>query len=313
MSMTCQAPVRLPWPAARLALTAHPAVDTLFAMTRVLCVAILILWLTGGTGCRTAPKEEQIWKIKMGDLAPTVKEKDQAQAQFLGTVQMEVRVFELPGENVEKLDDLWRLLSPKSVYMTSYNAFTENSFRAKSGRIEAWDKIQQILAEVNAQRMATLSLAVPDNDTCDMPIIDLPTGKAITFAGNDLSSQTVNVGPGSLVLRLRAEPIPWIRGVRKIIAYPTYTLPARSPIAQLNAIARKREFYFSPAAFASQMGPGDLVVLGPGQFTGEQLSLGGLFFNNPPGRLFFDPGKTNPPQQKPTARLYILICRSISD
>jgi hypothetical protein len=282
-------------------------------MARVLTVAILILWLSGGTGCTTAPKEEQIWKIKMGDLAPTVRENDQAQARFLATVQMEVRVFELPGENVEKLDDLWRLLSPKSVYMTSYNAFTENSFRAKSGRIEAWDKIQQTLTEVNAQRMATVSLAVPDNDNSDVPITDLPTGKVIEFAGNDLSSQTVNVGAGSLVLRLRAEPIPWIRGVRKIIAYPTYTLPTASPIEQLSAIARKREFYFPSAAFAAQMGPGDLVVLGPSQFTGEQLSLGGLFFNNPQGRLFFDSAKTSPPEQKPAARVYFLVCRSISD
>jgi len=284
-------------------------------MTRSLCVAVLILWLTGGTGCKTAPKEErQIWRqIKIGDLAPSVKENGRDRAKFLATVLMEVRVFELPGENVDQLDDLWRLLSPKSVYMSSYNAFTDNSFRVKSGRIEAWEKVQQVLTEVGAQRMATLSLSVPDNDTSDMPVADLPTGKVIAFVGNDLSSQTVNVGPGSLVLRLRAEPIPWVRGVRKIIAYPTYTLPTTSAIPQLRVIARRNEFYFPPAAFAAQMGPGDLVVLGPGHYTGEQLTLGGLFFNNPLGGLFFDPAKPNPPQQKPAARLYALICRSISD
>ncbi|MBN1505484.1 MAG: hypothetical protein JW955_01490 [Sedimentisphaerales bacterium] len=278
-------------------------------------MAILILWLAGGTGCKTAPDQErQIWQqIKLGDLAPTVREDDREQAQFLATVHMEVRVFDLPGENVEQIDDLWRLLSPKFVYMTSYNAFTDNSFRVKFGRVEAWEKIQQILAEAGAQRTATLSLTVPDNDTSDMPIADLPTGKVIAFVGNDLSSQTVNVGPGSLVLRLRAEPISWVRGVRKIIAYPTYTLPTNSAIPQLRAIARKREFYFPPAAFAAQMGPGDLVVLGPDQYTGEQLTLGGLFFNNPAGRLFFNPAKPTPPQQKPATRLYVLVCRSISD
>jgi len=275
----------------------------------------LILWVAGGVGCKTAPREERrIWEqVKIGDLAPTGKKGDQAKAKFLSTVQMEIRVVELPGENVEQLDGLWRLLSPKSVYMSSYNAFTDNSFRVKSGRIEAWEKTQKALAAAGAQKTATLSLPIPDNDTSDLPIVDLPMGRTIAFVGNNLSSQTVNVGPGSLVLRLRAEPIPWARGVRKIIAYPTYTLPTASAIPELSMMARKSEFYFAPAAFAAQMGPGDMVVLGPDSYTGEQLTLGGLFFNNPQGRLFFDPAKPNPPELKPAARVYILICRSISD
>ncbi len=283
-------------------------------MTRSFCVAALILVVTGGTGCKTAPKEERrIWEgIKIGDIAPTVKDKDRDQARFLATVQMEIRVFELPGENVDQLDDLWRQLSPKSVFMTSYNAFTNNSLRVKSARIEAWEQIQKALMDAGAQSAATLSLAIPDNDMTDLPIADLPAGRMIAFVGNNLASQTVNVGPGSLVLRLRAEPIPWIRGVRKIIAYPTYTLPTSSAIPQLHLMARKNEFYFAPAAFATQMGPGDLVVLGPDTYTGEQLTLGGLFFNNPRARLFFDPAKPSPPQFKPSARVYVMICRGIS-
>ena len=266
-------------------------------------------------GCKTAPKaERQIWQdIKIGDLAATPREKDREKVKFLATVQVEVRVLELPGENVEQLDDLWRQLSPKLVYMSSYNAFTDNSFRVKSGRVEMLDKIQNALTEAGARRIATLSLAVPDNDTTDLPISDLPTGRTIAFVGNNLASQTVTVGPGSLVLRLRAEPIPWARGVRKIIAYPTYALPTSAAIPQLHLMARRNEFYCAPAAFAAQMGTGDLALLGPDAYTGEQLTLGGLFFNNPQGRLFFDPAKPTPPQFKAGARIYILICRGISD
>ena len=137
-----------------------------------------MLWLAGMAGCADAPKEErQIWQnIKIGDLAPTVREKDREKARFFATVQMEIRVLELPGENVDQLDDLWRQLSPKGVFMSSYNAFTNNSFRVKSGRIEAWEKTQQALAEAGAQRTATLSLAIPDNDTSDLPIADLAGG-----------------------------------------------------------------------------------------------------------------------------------------
>jgi hypothetical protein len=251
--------------------------------------------------------------VKISDIAPTGKKGDQDKAKFLATVQMEIRILEVPGANVEQLDDLWLLLSPKSVFMSSYNAFKDNAFRVKSGRIEASEKIQKAMAQAGVQKTATLVLPIPTDDTSDLPITDLPGGRTIAFVGNDLSSQTVTVGPGELVLRLRAEPIPWARGVCKIIAYPTYTLPTGSAIPQLRMMARKGEFYFAPAAFAAQMGPGDLVVLGPDCYTGEQLTLGGLFFNNLQGRVFFDPTKPNPPEQKPAARVYILICRSISD
>jgi hypothetical protein len=162
-----------------------------------------------------------------------------------------------------------------------------------------------------ALRGRPLSLAVPTTiPTC---LADLPAGRTIAFVGNNLASQTVHVGPGALVLRLRAEPIPWARGVRKIIAYPTYALPTSAAIPQLHLMARRNEFYFAPAAFATQMGPGDLVVLGPDTYTGEQLTLGGLFFNNPQGRLFFDPTKPDPPKFKSSARIYVLICRGITD
>ena len=284
-------------------------------MARSFWVAAVILGLVGGTGCGTAPKEERkIWEqVQIGDIAPTGRKGDQDKARFLATVQMEVRILEVPGPNVAQLDDLWRLLSPKSVFMTSYNAFKDNAFRVKAGRVEASEKIQRALAEAGAQKTATLVLPIPADDEGDLPIADLPTGRTIAFVGNDLSSQTVTVGPGQLVLRLRAEPIPWARGVCKIIAYPTYTLPTNSAIPQLQMMARKGEFYFPPAAFAAQMAPGDLVVLGPDCYTGEQLTLGGLFFNNLQGRLFFDPTRPDPPEQKPAARVYILICRSISD
>ena len=131
--------------------------------------------------------------------------------------------------------------------------------------------------------------------------------------GNNLLKQTTHVGPGVLALRLRVEPIPWARGVHKIIGYPTYTIPVISAIAPLQAKAREKEFYFAPAAFAVQMAPGDLIVIGPDEYTAERQTLGGLFFNKPEGTLFFNPAKRTPPQIKPAVRVYVLICTAIND
>jgi hypothetical protein len=283
-------------------------------MTRAFIVAVLSLWLVGAAGCAAPAKEERrIWQgVKLGDLAPPPDGK-RPKATFLATVQMNVHIFELPAQNVDQLDDLWAALSAKSIAMSSYNAFSDNSFRVKFGRIEMWEQIHKLLAEAEAQKVGTVALPVVDSDTTDLGIATLPANRSIVFTGNDLSSQSVTVGPGMLVLRLRSEPIPWARGVRKIIAYPTFTLPTESAIPQLSQMVRRNEFYFSPAAFAVQMGPGDLVVLGPDSYTGEQATLGGLFFARPQGRLFLNPNKPGPPQYKPAVRLYILVCSTISE
>jgi hypothetical protein len=283
-------------------------------MVRLFSIVAMTALLAGMAGCGGPPREErEIWQgVRIPDLAPPPGEK-RPEARFLATVHMDIHVLDLPAENVDQLDDLWNLLSPRFIYMSSYNAFKDNCFRLKFGRIEMWDTIQKILADANGQKVATITLAIPDNDSSDLTVADMPASRTISFIGSNLSSQTVNVGPGKLVLRLRAEPILGARGVRKIIAYPTHTLPATSAIPQLNLMARRSEFYFASAAFAAQMGPGDLLVLGPDSYAGERMTLGGLFFDNPRGRVFFNPAKARPPEQKPAVRIYILICTAITE
>jgi hypothetical protein len=273
-----------------------------------------MLLLVAMAGCGGDAKEErQIWQqVKIADVAPRPADKP-ARAQFYATVRMEIREVDLPADNLDQLDEFWRMLSAKPIYMSSYNAFAENSFRVKFGRMEMWNDIQKLLAGADGQTAGTTVLPVANNDTMDLPIADLPIGRPIKFVGNDLSGQTANVGPGSLVLRIRAESVPWARGVRKIIAYPTYMPLARSAIPELGAIIRRHEFYFAPAAFAAQMGPGDLLVLGPDKYTGEQTTLGGLFFSRPQGCLFLAPGGSKPPAYRPCVRIYILVCAGISD
>jgi hypothetical protein len=265
----------------------------------------------GLAGCKTRPKEQQIWEqVKIGDLAP----RDKLSApQFFSTVVMDVQIMDLPADRVDRLDDLWPILSADPIKLSSYNAFTENAFRMRYGRTDAWPKISSLLAEAGAQKTSTVSMVLPTNETSDLPVAEVPMGREITFVGNNLLKQTVQVEPGILSLRLRAEPIPWARGVSKIIGYPTSTIPIVSAIGQLQQRARLNEFYFAPAAFAVQMAPGDLIVLGPDEYTSERHTLGGLFFNRPEGVLFFNPAKRTPPEIKPAVRVYILICTAIND
>jgi hypothetical protein len=273
----------------------------------------LALGVAGCPPAPQAPREQEIWEgVKLIDLAPPPGDR-LPPPQVLATVGIEIHTMDLPADNVDRLDDLWQLLSPGTIQMVSYTAFSQNSFRVKFGRMEVWDQMRKLLTEADAQQMTTSSLVVPDNDKTDFPIAELPMGRPIGFIGGNLTKQSVTVGPGVLALRLRAEPMPWARGVRKIIAYPAYTLPLATPIPELQAGVQQREFYFAPAAFALQMRPGDLVVLGPDQYTGERRTLGGLFFSNPAGTVFFNPSKRLPPARRPAVRLYILVCTGISD
>jgi len=155
-------------------------------------------------------------------------------------------------------------------------------------------------------------LTLADNDKTDVPVAELPIARPIAFVGNDLSKQTAHVGSGLLALRLVAQPIPWARGVRKIVGFPVYTLPAGGAIPQLQAQTLRREFPFDAAAFACQMGPGDLLVLGPETYTGERGTLGGLFFNEPADALFFNVNKPKPPRRRPAVRVYVLVCTQVS-
>ncbi|MEN6428273.1 MAG: hypothetical protein ABFE13_23225 [Phycisphaerales bacterium] len=270
--------------------------------------------IVGSAGCRTQSKpEEKIWEqVKIGELAPPPGDR-LPPPQFFSSVVMDIYVLDLPADRVDRLDDLWPILSPDPIKLSSYNAFTENCFRMRYGRTEVWSQIQSLLADAGALKVATHSMALTVNEKTDLPVAELPMAREITFVGTNLLKQTAHVGAGILALRLRPEPIPWARGVHKIIGYPTYTVPIMSTIAPLQAKAREKEYYFAPAAFAVQMAPGDLIVIGPDRYTGERQTLGGLFFCKPEGTLFFNPTKRTPPQIKPAVRLYVLICTAIND
>lgn len=269
--------------------------------------------LAAATGCETSSEQEvPIWETaKLSDLAPRTG--DRPQAEFLVAARFDIHVFDLPADNVERLEDLWRLLSAKPIRTNSYNAFAQNSFRVRFGQAEMWDQLLGLLRDAGAQRVATSALGVGDDAPTDLPIARLPRPSTISFAATNLSWQRAEVQPGRLVLRLRTEPIPGARGVRKIIAYPVHTPTIASAIPELEARIRAREFYFASAAFAAQMGPGDLLVLAPNQYSGERVTLGGLFFNEPQEVLFIDAETTDPPQRRPAVRVYVLVCVGVID
>ncbi len=281
-------------------------------MLRLSYIAAVIV-LVAGTGCTPPPAPDKTVTegIKIGELAP--KNSTPRQAQFLVAASIDVHVFDLPARNVERLTDLWEALSTKSVWMTSYEAFRRNNFRVRSGKVGAWRQILDLLTQAGAQRVGTATLMVNDRDSTDWPLINMPAAGPITFFDENSLEQSAPLASGQLVLRLRAEPVPGLRGVRKLVVYPAYNPPLSSAIPELQKKLKENEVAFHAAAFAAQMGPGDLVVLAPNEYTGERLSLGGLFFNKAVPVTFLDPASSELPKKEPAVRVLILVCAGVKD
>jgi len=266
----------------------------------LLCFALI--------GC-TTPEEEPIWeKIKIGDLAPRQGGKPPA-ARLIKTINFDLHIFEIPAENIDKLDDTRKNLYTRPLRFNSLHAFGANSFSVHFGQIRMLDEIYNLLLAANGKILTKVSLMLADGLPESIAITGLDGPRTISFTSTYGSREGANIGPGILTLRLTAQTIPGSRGVCNVTAYPVFSPPIRrAAIPLLDARTKMREFPFSAAAFALKMGTGDFVLLGPKEYVSDQTALGGLFFSNPKGTLFISETERKPPELKPAVRIFLLVC-----
>jgi len=259
-------------------------------------------------GC-ASPQEEPIWeKVKIGDLAPHHGDKPPS-ARLIKTINFDLHIFEIPAENIDKLDDTRKTLYTKPLRFNSLHAFGANSFSVHFGQIRMLDQIYNLLLAASGNIIAKVSLMLADGQAETITITGLDVPRTIFFTSTYGSREGANIGPGILALRLKAQTIPGSRGVCDVTAYPVFSPPIiKGAIPQLDARAKIREFPFSAAAFALKMSPGDFILLGPKEYISDQTALGGLFFSNPEGSLFFSETERKPPERKPAVRIFLLVC-----
>ena len=91
-------------------------------------------------------------------------------------------------------------------------------------------------------------------------------------------------------------------------AYPFFKIPVPEANEELAELARSRQIAFLTAAFTTRLTAGDLIVLGPERYYGDQSTLGGLLLENPQGRLFYPKGPQGTPEEKPTLTILVFSC-----
>ena len=260
-------------------------------------------------GCKPEPQQPLWEQVKIGDLAPS-NSGEPTPEQLLKTTKLDVHIFEMPAENVKMLDKIRKRLFIRPLRLQDYDAFNANSFLVRFGQIDMWQQTNNWLLEFEGRNINRVSLMLSDGQAQTIAITGLDRRQTIHYSASDGTNNEAGIGPGIFGMRVKAEKIPGSRGVCDLVAYPVFSPPAGSAVPKLNERGKQHEFLFTDAAFGLKMSPGDFVFLAPKEYVGDLTALGGLFFSNPRGGLFFS--KTKVPEYKPAFRVYLLVCTGIN-
>jgi hypothetical protein len=278
-----------------------------YILCSVLCLMSSVFCLSG---CAKPEPEMPIWEtVKIGDLAPQDGGKI-AKVELLKTSRLDVHIFEIPADNIDEIDKIRKKLFVRPLKLKNYEAFNANSFMVRFGQVDIWQQTNNWLLEAEGRNISNVSLMLTDGEAQTIAITGLDRPQTIFYTGINGSREGANVGPGIFGLRVNADKIPGSRGVCNLVAYPVFSPPSESAIPQLKALGKLHEFPFTCAAFGLKISPGDFVLLAPNEYINDQTELGGLFFSNPRGGLFFS--KTKAPEYKPAVRIFLLVCTGIN-
>ncbi len=258
------------------------------------CFAGLLL-----AGCPGQEKDKPIWEqVKIGDLAP-ITSSGARDSQLLRTINFDIYIFEVPAENIGQLDDIWQMLFQRQLHFYDHEAFVANSFSAGFGEIAMWNEIGEVLRNAGARKIETVSMLLTDGRHDDLYVKLLEENQSVFYISTDGSMKDARLGPGKMVLRLKAESIAGARGTCKLTVSPAFSPYLLSSIPQIEAHSKLGDFLFTSTTFELTISPGHFIFLGPDKYIDNKVSLGGLFFSK------FSP--------RPVARIFLIFCTSIID
>ncbi|MHC4124193.1 MAG: hypothetical protein ACYSSI_11515 [Planctomycetota bacterium] len=242
-------------------------------------------------GCSGPPETQPIWKqTQIGDLAPARKTKNTKIKP--PAVTLKVYVFEIPAEKTAAFANVWNMLRTDPLRFENRKIFRSNLFLAGFGREEMWLGVRNILKIAQSKRANKISFALPDGRCEDIFVAQIYERKDLYHVSKSDRLEGKNLGPGSIVFRVKAERIPASKGVFQIRITPFF-VPALETSRQFD------EFKFSNVGLRLKMSPGDFVLIGPEKYADHHLTLGSLSFSLP--------------GPKPVIKAYLLTCASIED
>jgi len=168
-------------------------------------------------------------------------------------------------------------------------------------------------------------LIVFDNTGDAISVVWVDPGQTIFYFGEDGSVGGLSPGMGELILQLKAEPVPEVRGAAQVVIQPVFRQGMEGGLGRLAGRDENDEKVFSFARFTLKMSDGDFILLGPSEYKKDKTLLSGLFFA---GRGDFLLRKKPPQQEKqkvstgdnyvlqrniPLVRMYLIVCMKVGD
>ncbi len=272
----------------------------------------LCLLLVGMGGCkknRTEPPP--LWEqVNLSDLEVSGGPDSQS-FETLACINLDVYYYEVPVDQVKTLQKVWNPLKKQAIRFKNAMSFQNNGFQFSRAPMDKLSWIIGNLEEVQAQKIGTFNMILAEDYDSDLAITRLPGSHTISFLDTKGSTQSAEIGPGQLNLRLRAKKSRNSPTPNEILAYPMVTVASHKGIEKLNELASQYEAAFMCSSFSVRIKPGDVFLLGPEEFYGDMTTLGGIFFTNPRGRVFAPTRVGGLPTQKQTVRVYVILCTSI--
>ena len=242
-----------------------------------LCLSFVCLGCNG----QAASRQKPVWEdTKLSDLAP-VKPAGQADAKKLNTINIQVHIFEIPSEKVEKLDDISKILTIQPFRFTRSNIFTANGFVAGFARTSEGDRVLELLNAAQGRKAASIALIIENGQTDYVPVLRLFSAKSIFYTSLDGKTDSKTIGPGQLSLRITAHKSPVFRGTYIITAVPAVPSIIGGVGSQMQSLAKLNDIVFDSCSFSLQFSPGDFFLLRPIKYADHGNSLGSLFFSRP--------------------------------
>jgi len=279
---------------------------------------VFLALLACGLGCRPTTQDQPIWKdIKLSDLAPA-QAGDGTFGRPLNNISFTVLVLEIPADKAPMLDALWPVLYSEPLRFRNYDAFAANDFKLGFGQAQSWPKVAEVLSTVDARKVQTVSLLLSRTQPNDYPIARLIGRQLVVYTSTELTEKSVWLGPGRIALRIKAAPVPGLRGLCDFHAEPVFIPPPAGPVPELQEKARANEVAFPSAGFALKIAPAEFFVLAPASQPTEKPTLANYFFARPapavrPFLVRPDPdAQTRRLYYGPVVRIYLFFCTRIN-
>lgn len=218
----------------------------------ILIFSILAIIGCGESAIKTPPLRHS---IKIGDLKPSLTTKPPVEITY------QMMIFEIPSENVSILEEIFESLREQTLHFKDPYAFNANGFSAGFGQSSDWQPLGKKLRQAKARKVDTRSLIVFDDQGDDVQAGIVEEQGKYFYTHLDGSVSPQSLGPGYLMFRIKARPVPDRRGVAYLSVQPLFSRGLDDAMYRLVGKKRPGETVFDAASFDLKAVAGDFVIL----------------------------------------------------